>query len=282
VRPLRGKSVLPPGTAPHFSALVQGNGFGSDAPMFALRGVRKTFGTVTALGPVDLDVASGRTTVVIGPSGCGKSTLLRLLIGLITPDAGTVTFGSEPVTPEAAPALRRRMGYVIQDGGLFPHLTAAANVALTARWLRWPKARIEARIGDLAALVQLPPDNLGRHPWALSGGQRQRVALMRALMLDPDVLLLDEPLGALDPMIRYELQTDLRDVFRRLGKTVVMVTHDLIEAAHFADTVVLLRAGRIVQQGPLGDLIARPAESFVERFVTAQRAPLAALRAEGA
>ena len=249
--------------------------------MFALRGVRKTFGPVTALGPVDLDIAPGRTTVVIGPSGCGKSTLLRLLIGLIPPDEGTIHLGTEPVTSVTAPALRRRMGYVIQDGGLFPHLTAAANVALMARWLRWPKTRTEARIGELAALMHLAPESLNRHPGALSGGQRQRVALMRALMLDPDVLLLDEPLGALDPMIRYELQTDLRDVFRRLAKTVVMVTHDLIEAAHFADAVVLLRDGRIVQQGPIGDLIGRPAEAFVERFVTAQRAPLAALRTEG-
>jgi osmoprotectant transport system ATP-binding protein len=249
--------------------------------MFALRGVRKTFGPLTALGPIDLDIAPARTTIVIGPSGCGKSTLLRLLIGLLSPDEGTVRFGDRTVTALTAPALRRRMGYVIQDGGLFPHLTAAANVALMARWLGWPKPRIEARLGELAALVQLAPDSLNRHPGALSGGQRQRVALMRALMLDPDVLLLDEPLGALDPMIRYELQTDLRDVFRRLAKTVVMVTHDLVEAAHFADAVILLRDGRIVQQGPIRDLIGRPAEAFVERFVMAQRAPLAALRTEG-
>lgn len=250
--------------------------------MFELRGVNKAFGPVPALGPVDLAIAPARTTVVIGPSGCGKSTLLRLLIGLVQPDSGTVYFGGTPICPEAAPALRRRMGYVIQDGGLFPHLTAAANVALMARWMGWSRARIEARMGELAALVRLPPDSLGRHPWSLSGGQRQRVALMRALMLDPDVLLLDEPLGALDPMIRYDLQTDLRAVFRSLGKTVIMVTHDLIEAAHFADTVVLLRDGRIAQQGALGDLIARPADEFVERFVTAQRAPLAALEPEGA
>jgi osmoprotectant transport system ATP-binding protein len=249
--------------------------------MFALRGVRKAFGPVTALGPVDIDIAPGRTTVVIGPSGCGKSTLLRLLIGLIQADQGTIHLGAEPVTEATAPALRRRMGYVIQDGGLFPHLTAAANVTLMARWLRWPRPRTESRIDELAALVHLEAECLARYPGALSGGQRQRVALMRALMLDPDVLLLDEPLGALDPMIRYELQTDLRDVFRRLAKTVVMVTHDLIEAAHFADAVVLLREGRIVQQGPIEELIGRPADAFVERFVTAQRAPLAALRMEG-
>ena len=249
--------------------------------MFVLRGVCKSFGAVPALAPMDLDIAAGRTFVVIGPSGCGKSTLLRLMIGLIAPDAGTVRFNGEAVTTENAPALRRRMGYVIQDGGLFPHLSAAANVSLMARWLGWPQARIEPRIDALARLAHLQPDALGRHPWELSGGQRQRVALMRALMLDPDVLLLDEPLGALDPMIRYELQADLRDIFRSLGKTVVMVTHDLGEAAHFADTVILLRDGRIVQQGAPADLVDRPADPFVERFVAAQRAPLAALGRSG-
>jgi osmoprotectant transport system ATP-binding protein len=250
--------------------------------MFTLRGVRKSFGTVPALGPLDLEIAPGRTTVVIGPSGCGKSTLLRLMIGLLTPDAGTVRFADRPLTPDSAQALRRRMGYVIQEGGLFPHLSAAANVSLMARWLGWDRLRCEARMAELARLAHLPADALARHPQALSGGQRQRVALMRALMLDPEVLLLDEPLGALDPMIRFDLQAELRDIFRALRKTVVMVTHDLGEAAHFADHAVLLREGSIVQQGPLGDLVDRPADPFVERFVTAQRAPLAALDRSGA
>jgi osmoprotectant transport system ATP-binding protein len=166
------------------------------------------------------------------------------------------------------------MGYVVQDGGLFPHLTASGNVALMARWLGWDRDRIAARLAELVGLTDFPADGLSRYPAELSGGQRQRVGLMRALMLDPDVLLLDEPLGALDPMIRYELQTDLRDIFRTLGKTVVMVTHDIGEAGYFGDSVVLLRDGAVVQQGSLRDLLDRPADPFVERFITAQRSLL--------
>jgi len=239
--------------------------------MFALRQVSKLYGEMAALSSLDLDIEAGRTTVVIGPSGCGKSTLIRLLNGLIRPTSGSVGFAGEAVTPDSAPRLRRRMGYVIQDGGLFPHLTARGNTALLARHIGWDVARIEARLAQLCALTHFPAEGLARYPAELSGGQQQRVALMRALMLDPDVLLLDEPLGALDPMIRYELQTELREIFRGLGKTVVLVTHDMGEAAYFGDTLVLLREGRIVQRGTPEDLVRRPADPFVERFVTAQR-----------
>ncbi len=245
--------------------------------MFELSGVSKTFESVQALAPIDLSVAAGRTTVLIGPSGCGKSTLIRLMVGLIAPDTGTVRFAHQALTARSALLLRRRRGYVVQDGGLFPHLTASGNVALMARWLGWGKDRVGRRISELAALTHFPADGLSRFPAQLSGGQRQRVGLMRALMLDPDVLLLDEPLGALDPMIRYELQTDLRDIFRSLGKTVVMVTHDIGEAGYFGDLVVLLRDGAVVQQGGLEDLLNHPADPFVERFVTAQRSLLDAL-----
>lgn len=239
--------------------------------MLELRGVSLRYGDVQALHPVDLAVARGRTTVLIGPSGCGKSTVLRLMIGLVAPDTGAVLFDGTEVTPANARALRQRMGYVIQEGGLFPHLTAWQNVTLMARYLGWPAPQVEARVRELAALVQLPPERLSAYPAALSGGQRQRVGLMRALMLDPDVLLLDEPLGALDPMIRADLQEDLRRIFRTLGKTVVLVTHDLAEAAFFGDMIVLMRAGRIVQQGSLSALVRTPAEPFVEAFVRAQR-----------
>lgn len=239
--------------------------------MFELSSVSKSFGGEPAVSSVSLSVAAGRTTVLIGPSGCGKSTAIRLMIGLIAPDSGTVRFDGETVTQEAAPALRRRMGYVIQDGGLFPHLTARENVALMAKYLRRPGDGVAARIAELAALTHFPTEGLDRYPVQLSGGQRQRVGLMRALMLDPDVLLLDEPLGALDPMIRHELQSELRDIFRALGKTVVMVTHDMGEAAYFGDTIVLMRDGGIVQQGAAGEFITAPADPFVERFITAQR-----------
>jgi osmoprotectant transport system ATP-binding protein len=239
--------------------------------MFALRQLCKRYGGTVAIAPLDLDIEAGRTTVVIGPSGCGKSTLLRLLNALIAPTSGTVTFEGEAVTEDSAPRLRRRMGYVIQDGGLFPHLTARGNVSLLARHIGWDAARIEARLASLCTLTHFPPEGFARYPAELSGGQQQRVALMRALMLEPDVLLLDEPLGALDPMIRYELQTELREIFRTLGKTVVLVTHDMGEAAYFGDTLILLRDGRVVQRGTPEDLVRRPADPFVERFVTAQR-----------
>jgi osmoprotectant transport system ATP-binding protein len=241
--------------------------------MFTLRDVSKAFAGRTALGPLSLEVPAGRTTALIGLSGCGKSTLLRMLIGLVEPDAGAVEFAGEPVTPATARGVRLRVGYVIQDGGLFPHLTARENVTLMARHLSRDRAATAARVTELADLTHFPGDGLDRFPHQLSGGQRQRVGLMRALMLDPDALLLDEPLGALDPLIRADLQTELRDIFRSLGKTVVLVTHDLTEAAYFAERVVLLRDGQVVQEGTLADLWHRPADPFVTRFVQAQRGP---------
>jgi osmoprotectant transport system ATP-binding protein len=241
--------------------------------MFRLDGVVKCYAGRPALGPVTLDIPTGRTTVLIGPSGCGKSTLLRLLIGLVEPDAGTVEFDGTLVTPATARPVRRRTGYVIQDGGLFPHLSARGNITLLARHLGRDRRWIAARVEELARLARFPADGLDRYPHQLSGGQRQRVGLMRALMLDPDALLLDEPLGALDPLVRAELQEDLRAVFQALGKTVVLVTHDLGEAAFFADGVVLLRDGRVVQSGSAADLWHRPTDPFVTRFVQAQRGP---------
>jgi len=244
--------------------------------VFELEGVSKRFGVTQALGPVDLKLPPGRTTVMLGPSGCGKSTLVRLMNGLLRPDTGRVLFDGQPLPSEEAAllTLRQRMGYALQGGGLFPHLTAGQNVDLMARYLRWPEARIRSRLDALVELTRFPGDALGRFPAQLSGGQRQRVGLMRALMLEPDVLLLDEPLGALDPMVRSELQADLRAIFARLGKTVVLVTHDLGEAAYLGQHVVLLRDGRVVQQGALSELEARPADPFVTRFIQAQRLPL--------
>jgi osmoprotectant transport system ATP-binding protein len=240
--------------------------------MFRLRGVRKLWGTQVAID-VDLEIARGRTTVLLGPSGCGKSTLLRLCMGLIAADAGEILFDGAPLDRSA----RRRIGYVIQDGGLFPHLTARENVALAGR--DRPRAEVELRIAALAELVQLPSPLLARYPVELSGGQRQRVSLMRALLLDPEALLFDEPFGALDPIIRAELQQDLRRIARKLGKTMVLVTHDLGDAAVLGDEVILLRAGRVVQRGPLAELVRQPADPFVTQFIEAQRAPLAKLDA---
>lgn len=242
--------------------------------MLQFNRVSKRFGATIAVAGVDLALPTGETTVLIGPSGCGKSTLLHLAAGLITPDEGSVTLGGTALTADTLPALRRRMGYVIQDGGLFPHLTVERNVDLMARHLRWPAARIADRYAELARLVHLPRELWRRYPAELSGGQRQRVSLMRALMLDPQVLLLDEPLGALDPMIRYELQRELKEIFQSLGKTVLLVTHDISEAAYFGATLALMRAGRIVQHGPFATLAKEPVEPFVTQFINAQREPL--------
>lgn len=242
--------------------------------MLEINGVSKSFAQTLALAPTELTAPAGQTTVLIGPSGCGKSTLLRLIMGLIQPDTGTVSLDGTTITPQNALQVRRRMGYVIQDGGLFPHRTARGNVTLMARYLGWERARIEARLEELAALTHFPREGLDRFPAQLSGGQRQRVGLMRALMLDPEVLLLDEPLGALDPMIRSELQAHLKEIFQSLGKTVVLVTHDMGEAAYLGDHLVLLRDGRVVQRGTLDDLLNRPADPFVPQFISAQRSPL--------
>jgi osmoprotectant transport system ATP-binding protein len=239
--------------------------------MFNLSDISKSFGRLRAVAPTDLHIPARRTTVLIGPSGCGKSTLLRLMNGLIAPDTGRITFDGEDVTAATAPSLRRRMGYVIQQGGLFPHLTTRQNITLMARHTGWTAADIETRLQSLTDLTRFPQDALARYPAELSGGQRQRVSLMRALMLDPDALLLDEPLGALDPMVRYELQTELAEIFRTLGKTVVLVTHDLFEAAHFSKDIVLLRDGAVEQRTSMQMLLAEPASPFVEKFVGAQR-----------
>jgi osmoprotectant transport system ATP-binding protein len=242
--------------------------------MLELEGVSKRYNNVQALAPTNLSVAEAQTTVLIGPSGCGKSTLLRMIAGLIRPDHGYIVVEGTRLAPDNIMALRQRMGYVIQEGGLFPHFNVRRNVSLMAHHLGWSTSRIDSRLDELAELVRLPSALLLRYPTELSGGQRQRVSLMRALMLDPHLLLLDEPLGALDPMIRYELQQELKAIFEKLAKTVIMVTHDIAEAAFFGHTLVLMRDGRIVQRGGIQQLARSPAEPFVEQFITAQRGPM--------
>ncbi len=242
--------------------------------MIRVEDVSKTYGTQIALKPLTLSFTPGKTAALIGPSGCGKSTLLRIIVGLISPDTGRVIVDDQAMTPANADTLRHGIGYVIQDGGLFPHLTAQGNIALLARYLKKPADQIDSRIDELLKLVGLGRDVLGRYPVDLSGGQRQRISLMRALMLDPELLLLDVPLGALDPITRTKLQSELKQIFEALGKTVLLVTHDMGEAAYFGDEIVLMKDGAIVQRGSLDDLLHRPADPYVTEFIRAQRSPL--------
>ena len=233
--------------------------------------VSKRYADAAALHPTDLSIEHAKTTVLIGPSGCGKSTLLRLIIRLIQPDSGSITFEGEPITPDNIDTLRRRIGYVIQEGGLFPHLTARANVVLMARHVGRSQEEMQPRLQELCDLTRFSENLLSRYPVELSGGQRQRVSLMRALMLSPELLLLDEPLGALDPLVRASLQKDLKEIFARLQETVVFVTHDLAEAIYFGDEIVLMNEGRVIQKGAVTDLRDNPADPFVSDFINAQR-----------
>jgi osmoprotectant transport system ATP-binding protein len=236
-----------------------------------LEEVSKRYGDAIALYPTNLSVESGNITVLIGPSGCGKSTLLRLIIRLIEPDSGSIKFDGQPVTSDNINALRPRIGYVIQEGGLFPHLTTRANVLLMARHIGKSEEQMHNRLLELCELTRFSETLLPRYPVELSGGQRQRVSLMRALMLSPELLLLDEPLGALDPLVRASLQRDLKEIFTRLGQTVLFVTHDLAEAIYFADHIVLMNEGGIVQKGTITDLREKPVDPFVDEFINAQR-----------
>jgi osmoprotectant transport system ATP-binding protein len=233
--------------------------------------VSKRYLDAVALHPTNLSIDRGKTTVLIGPSGCGKSTLLRLIIRLIEPDSGSIEFDGQPVTTDNIDGLRRQIGYVIQEGGLFPHLTARANVLLMARHVGKRQDEMQTRLLELCELTKFSDKLLPRYPVELSGGQRQRVSLMRALMLSPELLLLDEPLGALDPLVRASLQKDLKEIFARLSQTVIFVTHDLAEAIYFGGEIVLMNEGRVVQKGTVTDLRETPANPFVTEFIHAQR-----------
>ena len=225
------------------------------------------FGGVRAVDNVSFELAEGERLAVLGSSGCGKSTLLRAIAGLETGD-GTVSVDGTDLT-HAAPDLRP-IGLMFQDHALFPHRTVEQNVAFGLRMAGEADRARTRRVREMLALVGLDGFG-GREIATLSGGEAQRVALARALAPAPKVLLLDEPLGALDPLIRAELQADLKEIFRTLGKTVVLVTHDMGEAGHLGDVIVLMRAGEVIQSGTLRDLVESPADEFVRRFISAQR-----------
>lgn len=239
--------------------------------MIQLESVTRTFGEVTAVDDLSVRFAAGETHVLLGSSGCGKSTILKLILGLLSPDSGVIRIDGQTLSTPTRSALLEKMGYVVQEGGLYPHLSARRNVTLAAESRGWAEERIRGRIEELRALVGFDEAILRLYPGEISGGQRQRVSLMRALMLDPPILLLDEPLGSLDPIVRADLQTQLREIFTPLGKTVVLVTHDIREAAVFGHTITLMTDGRIVQRGSFADLASRPASPFVTAFLNAQK-----------
>jgi osmoprotectant transport system ATP-binding protein len=230
----------------------------------------KSFGSTVAFQPTDLEIPGNKTTALIGLSGSGKSTILRLISGLLEPTTGWIEIDGIKLTRYSLLELRRRMGYVIQSGDLFPHLTARRNILLVAQELQLGMDKMTARVEELCALTRFPSALLDRYPVELSGGEQRRVSLIRALMLKPDLLLLDEPMGALDPMVRAGLLVDLKLLFEQLNTTVILVTHDLVEAARLGDWVVLMNAGRIVQQGLFAEFSLCPAEPFVSEFFRAQ------------
>lgn len=241
--------------------------------MISARNIFKSYDEQVLKG-VSLEITSGTTWSLIGPSGCGKSTLLRIIMGLIDQDSGDVFIGDEKLTTSNKLEMRRKMGYVIQNGGLFPHLTAKENLTLVTNYLGWDNAKTEQRIEELVTLTKIDSELLQRKPERISGGQAQRISLMRALMLDPSIILMDEPLGSIDPLVRHELQNDLKSIFKELNKTVLLVTHDLGEAAFLGDSIALMHFGEIIQQGSIKEIVNNPVNDFVKQFVTAQRSPL--------
>lgn len=218
--------------------------------MIALERVGVDFGESRVLHEVDLSIGRGERVALLGPSGAGKSTCLRLMNGLVRASRGKVVIDGKEIDAHDLVALRRRMGWAIQDVGLLPHLDVAGNVSIVPRLLGWDRARIDARVAEVLAMVGLPPSFRDRRPRELSGGERQRVGVARAIAVSPEVVLLDEPFGALDPLLRVELQREIGAVLRGLSATVVLVTHDVQEALTMADRVVLLEKGRVVADGP--------------------------------
>ena len=239
--------------------------------MLTLQNIYKTFEGKPVLSDINLIVPKGATHALIGSSGSGKTTLLRITLGLIPFDKGYVKINDQALLSFTQVEGADRIGYVPQDGGLFPHISGKNNVALVATLRGWRKDRIDGRVEELRRIVDLDPEILTRFPREMSGGQKQRVSIMRAAMMDPAVMLLDEPMAALDPLIRRSVQQELKSIFQRLDKTVLLVTHDLGEAVFLAEQLTMLHEGRVVQSGTYRDLLLTPANPFVSQFINAQR-----------
>lgn len=242
--------------------------------MIELRSVSKHFGGAEAVADFSLRIEAGAFCVLIGPSGCGKSTVLRMINAMIEPDLGTIELRGQDIRGLDPVRLRRGIGYVIQSVGLFPHWTVKENIAAVPRLLGWSEAKVSARIDEIVAMLRIEPGLLQRYPRQLSGGQQQRAGVARALAADPDIILMDEPFAALDPLSRASLQEELRRLHAQSGKTIVFVTHDLDEALKLATRIAVMNKGRLVQSGAPEDILFRPADDFVRNFFGREATPL--------
>ena len=235
-----------------------------------LENISKFYGDQQALLDIELTFTDDVTTAVVGPSGSGKSTLLQMINGLVRPNHGTVVVFGKPIDYQRLPELRLHIGYAVQGTGLFPHLTVEANITLLARLIKWDAERIKARTEELMELVNLPFSYVQRYPHELSGGEQQRVGLCRAMILNPQVFLLDEPFGALDPISRNEIQREFLHLQRSEARTIILVTHDLREALKLAERLVILDQGRLVQHGTCAEILENPANGFIHNFFQSQ------------
>lgn len=237
-----------------------------------IRHLSKRYGDVRAVEDLNLDIAGGELLILIGGSGSGKTTTLRMINRLITPDTGTITINGQDVSGLDPVRLRRNIGYVIQQIGLFPHMTVRENIGLVPRIEGWSRDAITDRVRELLALVDLPPDSyIDRYPRELSGGQQQRIGLARAMVMDPPLLLMDEPFGALDPILRKQLQDEFLEIKKAIGRTIIFVTHDINEAVKLGDRIAIMHDGRLIQTGTPEDLILNPEDAIVSNLVEADR-----------
>ena len=242
--------------------------------MISVKQLSKTYRSLKAVDQLSFEVKSQENLILLGTSGCGKTTTLKMLNRLIEPTSGEVLLDGKNIRDQSPESLRRGIGYVLQNTGLFPHYTIAENIAVVPKLLKWDDARIKTRTSELLEKLHLPQDTLLQYPNQLSGGQQQRVGLARALITDPPVLLMDEPFGALDNITRAKIQSEFKELDELTRKTIIMVTHDVQEAFELADRICLMDKGKIIQIGTPQELLFKPANSFVKQFLDAQRVQL--------
>jgi osmoprotectant transport system ATP-binding protein len=242
--------------------------------MITVEQLSKNFGEVKAVDGISFEVKEHETLVLLGTSGCGKTTTLKMINRLVEPTSGTIQIDGKGIFDQSPELLRRGIGYVLQNNGLFPHYTVAENIAIVPQLLKWDSKRIEKRIGELIEKLHLSPDQLKAYPNELSGGQQQRVGLARALVADPPILLMDEPFGALDNVTRSKIHAEFKALDELKRKTIIMVTHDVQEAFELADRICLMDKGKIIQIGTPAELLFKPVNHFVESFLEEQRLQL--------